>query len=146
MPFRLTQNVIDGFGITGVEGVFRNACEITMRILRENKTSLINVLESFVHDPLLDLQLSRPGARKSSHSAKNETKDQKAAREQEMRQEEARRALATIGNKLKGTQSTLAGPPGETVSSVEMTVETLFKEATDAKNLGGMYCGWSGFL
>ena len=32
-----------------------------MRILRQNKTSLINVLESFVHDPLLDLQLSRPG-------------------------------------------------------------------------------------
>jgi phosphatidylinositol kinase/protein kinase (PI-3 family) len=62
VPFRLTQNVIDGFGITGVEGVFRNVCEITMRILRQNKTSLINVLESFVHDPLLDLQLSRPGA------------------------------------------------------------------------------------
>jgi hypothetical protein len=63
-----------------------------------------------------------------------------------MRQEEARKALATIGYKLKGTQSTLAGPPGETVSSVEMTVETLFKEATDPKNLGGMYCGWSSFL
>lgn len=60
VPFRLTQNVVDGFGITGVEGVFRRACEITLRILRENKNSLISVLESFVHDPLLDLQLARP--------------------------------------------------------------------------------------
>lgn len=61
VPFRLTQNVIDGFGITGVEGVFRRCCEISMRVLQENKNSLVSVLESFVHDPLVDLQLSRPG-------------------------------------------------------------------------------------
>ena len=61
VPFRLTQNVIDGFGITGIEGVYRRCCEVTLRILRENKNSLISVLESFVHDPLLDLQLARPG-------------------------------------------------------------------------------------
>jgi len=61
VPFRLTQNIIDGFGITGVEGVFRRCCEITLRILRENRNSLISVLESFVHDPLLDLQLTRGG-------------------------------------------------------------------------------------
>lgn len=61
VPFRLTQNMIDGFGITGVEGVFRKCSEISVRVLRESKNSLISVLESFVHDPLLDLQLSRPG-------------------------------------------------------------------------------------
>ena len=163
VPFRLTQNMVDGFGITGVEGVFRKCSEISVRVLRESKNSLISVLESFVHDPLLDLQLSRPGVsgtaktqhsitvftcvshhqRKAVGSSRNETKEQKAAAAQEARKEEARKALATIGSKLKGTQSTLNGPPGETISSVEMTVETLFKEATDPKNLGGMYCGWA---
>lgn len=59
VPFRLTQNMVDGLGITGVEGVFRRSCEITLRILRENRNSLLSVLESFVHDPLLDLQLNR---------------------------------------------------------------------------------------
>jgi hypothetical protein len=35
-------------------GVYRNACEITMRILRENKDSLMSVLEAFIHDPLVE--------------------------------------------------------------------------------------------
>lgn len=191
VPFRLTQNIIDGFGITGVEGVFRRCCEITLRILRENRNSLISVLESFVHDPLLDLQLTRPKAvevrtialcqsaitdrsvdsppqRKAIGSGRNESKEQKARREEEQRKTEARGALATISHKLKGTQSTTFGPPGDTVSSVEMTVETLFKEATDPKNLvsgnvyrailwlteltsllysqGGLYMGWAAWL
>ena len=32
VPFRLTQNVIDGFGITGVEGVFRRCSETTLQV------------------------------------------------------------------------------------------------------------------
>merc|ERR1711939_1059205 len=103
VPFRLTQNIIDGFGITGTEGVFRKACEITLRILRENKSSLISVLESFVHDPLLDLQLSRPTHRKSIGTNRGESKEAKAKREEEARKSEARGALATISDKLKGT-------------------------------------------
>ena len=58
VPFRLTQNVIDGFGVTGVEGMYRICSEITLRILRSNKTPLVSVLESFIHDPLLNLGLS----------------------------------------------------------------------------------------
>lgn len=73
--------------------------------------------------------------RKAIGSGRNEGKDQKARREEEQRKSEARGALQTISHKLKGTQSTTYGPPGDTVSSVEMTVETLFKEATDPKNL-----------
>lgn len=32
VPFRLTQNVIDGMGITGVDGVFRRSCEETLKV------------------------------------------------------------------------------------------------------------------
>ena len=35
-------------------GVYRKACEVTMRILRDNKDSLMSVLEAFVHDPLVE--------------------------------------------------------------------------------------------
>ncbi len=31
VPFRLTQNMIDGFGVAGQEGVFRRAAEITLQ-------------------------------------------------------------------------------------------------------------------
>lgn len=54
VPFRLTHNLVSGLGITGVEGVFRRASEVTMGILRNNKDSLMSVLETFVHDPLVD--------------------------------------------------------------------------------------------
>jgi hypothetical protein len=38
---RLTQNVIDGFGVSGVEGVFRRVCEITLAVLRQHKGSIL---------------------------------------------------------------------------------------------------------
>lgn len=73
--------------------------------------------------------------RKSIGANRGESREARAKREEEARKTEARGALATISHKLKGTQSTATGPPGETISTVEMTVETLFKEATDPKNL-----------
>ena len=30
VPFRLTRNMVDAMGLSGVEGVFRSVCEITM--------------------------------------------------------------------------------------------------------------------
>lgn len=54
VPFRLTQNMVDAMGITGIEGTFRIACEVTGQILRENEASLMNILETLIYDPLLD--------------------------------------------------------------------------------------------
>ena len=31
VPFRLTQNMIDGYGVSGIEGVFRRTAEITLQ-------------------------------------------------------------------------------------------------------------------
>ena len=56
VPFRLTPNLVDALGATGVDGVYRKGCEITMEVLRENKDSLISVLEAFIHDPLVEWQ------------------------------------------------------------------------------------------
>ncbi len=33
VPFRLTQNMIDAFGVSGQEGVFRRTAEITLQVL-----------------------------------------------------------------------------------------------------------------
>lgn len=35
-------------------GVFRIACEVTMQLLRDNRDSLMSVLDAFVHDPLVE--------------------------------------------------------------------------------------------
>jgi serine/threonine-protein kinase ATR len=35
VPFRMTQNVVDCFGVSGVEGGFRRAAEITLQVRAE---------------------------------------------------------------------------------------------------------------
>jgi len=37
-----------------VLGIFRVACEVALQLLRDNKDSLMNVLDSFIHDPLVE--------------------------------------------------------------------------------------------
>ncbi|KAI3718255.1 hypothetical protein L6452_19118 [Arctium lappa] len=54
VPFRLTQNMIDGLGITGYEGTFLKVCEITLSVVREHRETLMSVLETFIHDPLVE--------------------------------------------------------------------------------------------
>ena len=54
VPFRLTPNMIDAMGLTGYEGVFRRVSEVTMELLRQNKDTLMSVLESFIHDPIVE--------------------------------------------------------------------------------------------
>lgn len=51
--FRL-QNMVDGLGVTGYEGVFIRVCEITLSVLRSHRESLMSVLETFIHDPLVE--------------------------------------------------------------------------------------------
>ena len=54
IPFRLTLMLIDTMEVTGIEGNFRVTCNVVMRVLRQNKDSLMAVLEAFVYDPLLN--------------------------------------------------------------------------------------------
>lgn len=46
--------MIDGLGIAGYEGVFLKVCEITLSVLRGHKEALMTVLETFIHDPLVE--------------------------------------------------------------------------------------------
>lgn len=50
----MTHNLVDAMGVTGYEGVFRKAGEVTTRLLRANTDTLMSVLESFTHDPLVE--------------------------------------------------------------------------------------------
>lgn len=45
VPFRLTRDIIDGMGVTGVEGVFRRCCEKTLSVMRTNKEALLTIVE-----------------------------------------------------------------------------------------------------
>ena len=125
MPFRLTNDLVDGFGVTGVEGTFRRCSEHTLRVLRESSELIMTVLEVFKHDPLYawdadpeKLQRAQGGGRVS------------AAGTSASALEKADRILGTIRGKLRDDLS------------VEYTVNQLIQEARDVENLAKIFVGW----
>ncbi|EPQ30215.1 uncharacterized protein PFL1_02331 [Pseudozyma flocculosa PF-1] len=134
VPFRLTHNMVDAFGVTGCEGVFRKSAEVTMTILRENRDSLMSVLEAMVHDPLGEWGAPEERAR-SKNSARPDP-----------RVAEARRALDPVANKLDGRIYRLGEREPTPPYSTNNLVDSLIKEATSSNNLAKMYVGWSSWL
>ena len=59
-PFRLTRMLIRAMEVSGIEGNFRTTCENTMRVMRDNKESLLAIMEAFVYDPLISFRLLNP--------------------------------------------------------------------------------------
>uniref|UniRef100_A0A7S1BDY4 non-specific serine/threonine protein kinase n=1 Tax=Corethron hystrix TaxID=216773 RepID=A0A7S1BDY4_9STRA len=57
VPFRLTRMLIKAMEVSGIEGSYRSTCEQTMGVLRENRDSLVAMLEAFVYDPLISWRL-----------------------------------------------------------------------------------------
>eukprot|EP00058_Branchiostoma_floridae_P004987 XP_002590475.1 hypothetical protein BRAFLDRAFT_124561 [Branchiostoma floridae] len=57
IPFRLTRMLTNAMEVTGIDGNYRITCEKVMRVLRDNKDSVMAVLEAFVYDPLLNWRL-----------------------------------------------------------------------------------------
>ncbi len=70
IPFRLTRMLVKAMEVSQVEGTFRVVSEHTMRVLWENKDSVMAVLEAFVYDPLINWRLltktSNPAVRNKS--------------------------------------------------------------------------------
>ena len=62
VPFRLTRMLTHAMEVSGIQGSFKKTCEISMSVLRENKESLMAVLEAFVYDPLINWRLLQADA------------------------------------------------------------------------------------
>jgi FKBP12-rapamycin complex-associated protein len=48
VPFRLTRVLIEAMEACGIHGTFKLTCEIVMKLLRDNKDSLLAILEEFI--------------------------------------------------------------------------------------------------
>uniref|UniRef100_V5E7L0 non-specific serine/threonine protein kinase n=2 Tax=Kalmanozyma brasiliensis (strain GHG001) TaxID=1365824 RepID=V5E7L0_KALBG len=140
VPFRLTQNMVDAMGVTGCDGVFRKSAEITMSILRDNRDSLMSVLEAMVHDPLGEWSVPEDRHRSKTSAKRHD------ARGEDPRVVEARRALDPVANKLDGRLYRLGSREPSPPYSTNNLVDALIKEATSSVNLAKMYIGWSSWL
>ena len=75
VPFRLTRMCIKALEVSGIEGTFRITCENVMKILRFNKNSLLAILASFIHDPLVSFRLMIPFLMKKNKNLFNDNKN-----------------------------------------------------------------------
>ncbi|KDN44907.1 hypothetical protein K437DRAFT_224659 [Tilletiaria anomala UBC 951] len=137
VPFRLTQNLVDALGVTGPDGVFRKAAEISMTILRDNKDSLMSVLEAMIHDPLVEWT---PDLRYKNKVSQNRHGGI------DPRTLEARHALHTVRRKLEGYKKLSHSTSGEVSLSTPNLVDALIRDATSSHNLALMYIGWASYL
>ncbi|SCV00133.1 LAMI_0G03092g1_1 [Lachancea mirantina] len=158
VPFRLTRMLTYAMEVSGIEGSFRITCENVMRVLRDNKESLMAILEAFAYDPLInwgfdlptqaiaeqtgiELPLTSPGEllRRGAISVEEAAKlalKQKA----EVRNARATLVLRRITDKLTGNDF-----PRSRELNVPDQVEKLIQQATSVENLCQHYIGWCSF-
>ncbi|KAM4625275.1 serine/threonine-protein kinase ATR [Polymixia lowei] len=134
VPFRLTQNMVHAMGPMGTEGLFRQACEVTLRLMRDQREPLMSVLKTFLHDPLVEWSKQAKGLSKAQA---NETG--------EIVNEKAKTHVCEIDQRLQGvikSRNKVLGLP----LSIEGHVHYLIQEAADDKLLCQMYLGWGPYL
>lgn len=155
MPFRLTRDLVDGFGISGVEGVFRKSCEITLSVMRRHKDVLLTVVEVLLHDPMFNWGLTpedvlreqldpKRGDEVDDDSSPGDSSFEEIALKVDRSRKvsgsrEAHRALNRISEKLDGLEGTER-------LSVEAHVGRLIDEAQAFHVIAPVYPGWAPWL
>ncbi|XP_055323121.1 serine/threonine-protein kinase ATM isoform X2 [Sitodiplosis mosellana] len=135
IPFRLTRDLVDALGPSGVEGVYRKSCEKTMEVLRKNKSTILTIVEVLLHDPLYAWALT------SNQASKRQQTDIQINEEDQDINTMAERALWRLEEKLDGKHVSRS----EGIS-VKRHVEILFKEAMNDKLLCRLFVGWQPYL
>jgi FKBP12-rapamycin complex-associated protein len=153
VPFRLTRMLTYAMEVSNIEGSFRITCEAVMKVLRENKESLMAVLEAFMHDPLMHWRLGTKESpvidptpngpierRRSTIAALDPVELARMRREDavrpEMQNQRAIQVLERVKAKLTGTDF----KPDEELE-VPKQVARLIDQATNLENLCQHYIG-----
>ncbi|KAJ8280888.1 hypothetical protein GJAV_G00060510 [Gymnothorax javanicus] len=155
VPFRLSRDIVDGMGITGVEGVFRRCCEKTMEVMRSSQAALLTIVEVLLYDPLFDWTMNPLKAfhlqqQHEEHTELNATltstlggdvldAHRKPSSDSQSFNKVAERVLLRLQEKLKGVEE-------GTVLSVSGQVNLLIQQAMDPKNLSRLFPGWQAWV
>lgn len=144
--------MMDAFGPTGAEGVYRLSLHTAMATLRNNRDTLLSVLEPFVKDPVIDWRRYRSQQERNPRDAKTTTN-------QDRQLLEAKRSINVIDERLMGIYN-LRNPNLKKIRrtdgimtvedemshlvplSVEGQVHKMIAEATSCENLVQLYVGW----
>lgn len=152
VPFRLSRDIVDGMGITGVEGVFRRCCEKTMEVMRSSQEALLTIVEVLLYDPLFDWTMNplkafylqhdeqqELNATLSSTMSSDDLGNHRKSSDSQSFNKVAERVLLRLQEKLKGVEE-------GTVLSVGGQVNLLIQQAMDPKNLSRLFPGWQAWV
>ncbi|WFD00567.1 non-specific serine/threonine protein kinase [Malassezia yamatoensis] len=142
VPFRLTRMLIKAMEVGGVNGTFKITAENTMRVLRDNRESVLALLEAFVHDPLISWRLVTDvdTEQRAPDAREHEPTTSVRGGEGEARNQRALEVVRRIQNKLSGRDFN----PNFTLS-VPDQVQRLVQDATCVENLCVAFIGWCAF-
>ncbi|ODV94288.1 hypothetical protein PACTADRAFT_4233 [Pachysolen tannophilus NRRL Y-2460] len=158
VPFRLTRMLSYAMEVSGIEGSFRITCEQVMRVLRDNKESLMAILEAFAYDPLINWGFDFPINQVAEATGYTFTSvnpaellrtgkitEQEAAKlelqyKAEIRNARAALVLRRITDKLTGNDFKRCHE-----LDVPQQVDRLIQQATSVENLCQHYIGWCSF-
>ena len=97
------------FAVSGIEGNYRSVCEVVMMVLREQRDSVMAMLEAFVHDPLINWGLIvKPPPKEASNNQPVPKKPKKPSN---------RATLSTLGPVNESDDPT--GTPGHSNNNKE---------------------------
>ena len=149
IPFRLSRDIIDGFGPSGVEGTFRRSCETTLNILRANKEGIMTILEVLIYDPLYNWSLTPAKAyrlqygRDADANIRNKWEREQIEQDQQnvatSNNKMAERVLLRVTQKLNGMEDVYH-------LSTEGQVNLLIQQATDPSRLCSLFPGWQPYI
>ncbi|KAE9555270.1 hypothetical protein FO519_001521 [Halicephalobus sp. NKZ332] len=151
VPFRLTRMLIHAMEVTGIEGNYRITCERILRLIRQNRYSILAVLEAFVYDPVLNwFKIPDTAAMKGRQDDPiGRNAEQKA---HDLLKQRSREAIERVKVKLNGYDflpqqhiysTTMDGRIQE--MNITTHVDRLIEQATLAENLCQCYIGFCPF-
>lgn len=158
VPFRLTRMLNYAMEVSGIEGSFRITCEHVMRVLRDNKESLMAILEAFAYDPLINWGFDFPTKALAESTGirvpqvntaellrRGQIDEKEAVRLQKQNELEIRNARAALV--LKRITDKLTGNDIKRLRGLDVPtqVDKLIQQATSVENLCQHYIGWCSF-
>jgi FKBP12-rapamycin complex-associated protein len=96
--------LIKALEVSGIEGTFKLTCENVMRICRNNMDSLLAILKSFIHDPLISFRLMIPMIMKKNKMLHNINNSIRKNSNTEENQESKNNKIKEINDNIKNKE------------------------------------------
>lgn len=152
LPFRLTKSMRHALGVMQTSGNFERACVMTMCVLRKHRELFLELMETFVYDPLIEWTKTSTKRHNDGSSKNNATTAatlDTAAAAAGMKDDSKRESNDYAIGVVRRIDHRLNGGTMENLESkfdIETQVNSLIRHAISKKYLSRMYEGWAAWV